>query len=61
MSPIYLTTLSLQIISQYPYLFTMNICSLCTNMPTAEGLTTLKYYLKNNAGKIDQPLQRYTI
>ena len=30
----------------YRYLFTMDICSLCTNIPTAEGLAALKYYLE---------------
>ena len=28
------------------YLFTMDICSLCTNIPTTEGLAALKYYLE---------------
>ena len=31
---------------QYRYLFTMDISSLCTNIPTAEGLSALKYYLE---------------
>ena len=31
---------------QYRYLFTMDICSLYTNIPTAEGLAALRYYLK---------------
>ena len=31
---------------QYRYLFTMDICSLYTNIPTAEGLAALKYYLE---------------
>ena len=30
----------------YRHLFTMDICSLCTNIPTAEGLAALKYYLE---------------
>ena len=30
----------------YRYLFTMDICSQCTNVPTAEGLAALKYYLE---------------
>ena len=31
---------------QYRYLFTMDICSPFTNIPTAEGLAALKYYLE---------------
>ena len=31
---------------QYRNLFTMDICYLCTNIPTAQGLAALKYYLE---------------
>ena len=31
---------------QCRYLFTMDICSLCTNIPTAEGLAAHRYYLE---------------
>ena len=32
--------------NQYRYLFTMDICSLYTNIPTEEGFAALKYYLE---------------
>ena len=46
MSSVFAKTLKYTDDYQYRHIFTMDICSLYTNIPTAEGLAALKYYLE---------------